>query len=190
MIGRWTWLLGLRLFFPDDCRTNASHYRNKSKSLSEQIQVIIGWMSKLLGRGQPHHAISRLLGKGTFAIGNQDMGASSNWFLHLDNYALSRILSLSAFLFQENSVWLNTIYLAMIDCLCMQFDVWARSYFENSCAILDLLLRIKIMHQCSAEQSQCWIFHEGLIQVCFLSPIKSSEEPCSFKLIAEDYLSR
>ena len=148
MIGRWTWLLGLQLFFPDDCRTNASHYRNKSKSLSEQIQVIIGRMLKLLGRGQPHHAISRLLGKGTFAIGNnQDMGASSNWFLDLGNNALSRILSLSAE--KENSVRLNTIYLAMIDCKCMQFDVWARSYCENSCAILDLLLGIKILSNAS-----------------------------------------
>ena len=27
------------------------------------------------------------------------------------------------FPFQENSVRLNTIYLAMIDCKCMQFDV-------------------------------------------------------------------
>ena len=170
MIRRWTWLLALPLFLPDDCRTNASHYRNKSKSLSEQIQVIIGWMLKLLGRGQLHHAISRLLGKGTFAIGNQDMGASSNWFLDLDNYTLFRILSLSAFLFRK-IVFGWTLFISL----------WL---IANACSLMfepDHIVRIAVqfwtccweskyyqMHQCSAEQSQCWIFHLGLIQVCFL----------------------
>ena len=64
MIGRWTWLLSLPLFLSDDCRTNASHYRNKSKSLSEQIQVIIKTNTshyrmnvETFRHGRPHHAI-------------------------------------------------------------------------------------------------------------------------------------
>ena len=43
IIRRWTWLLGAATF-------PASWLQNKCKSLSKQIQVIIGWMLKLLGR--------------------------------------------------------------------------------------------------------------------------------------------
>ena len=149
IIRRWTWLLGAATF-------PASWLQNKCKSLSKQIQVIIGWMLKLLGRVD---LIMQLANHSDFpmTIGKEQLTIRTDFLtwksLHKCYMVSKCFFSVAEIMFRaqhlglipswcllpsycavlnlllvvsKSNVRLNRVFLGRIDCKCIQFDIERR----------------------------------------------------------------